>query len=205
MSLSTQFGSGNRSGRRARQAVRRSVMVVLEGLERRRLLAANPIFNDDYSTDTTANYMKSDQAQPPTLVDSWKVANGTLNYSVQSTNGWNSSVFLAKPSVASTAGLYEFTTSGDITGGYDTANNENFQPGLVLSGDPTKGGFVVMEYDNGTLANHLVLLQETGGQLVGDEGGTGTPPVLADFGEVTNNITDTFTSRAPSTAPAPIP
>lgn len=143
-------------------------------------------FTDTYSTNTAANYTESAQNAPPIFQDSWTVSGGTLNYAVQATNGWNSSVFLLNPTVASTTGLTRFTTSGDIIAGH------NFQPGLVLSGDTSDGGFVVQEYDNGPYNNHLVLLRETGAQLVNDEGGTGNPPVLGDFGDISAHEGDTF-------------
>jgi len=144
------------------------------------------VFLDPYSTDTSGNYTESVQTPPPTFQDSWKVSNGTLNYTVSATNTWNSSVFLLKPSVANTAGLSKFTASGDIIG------PKNYQPGLILTGDTTNGGFIVQEYNAGQYANHLVLLQETGAQLLGNEGGTGNPPVLADFGNISAHLGDTF-------------
>ena len=183
------------SGRRANAArripaslaaVRRSARAAAEELEQRRLLSVN--FLDNYSTDTSANYTETTQTQPPTFVDSWKVntATKTLDYSVSATGGYTSSILLLKPTVANTAGLSVFTTSGDVikTGVY--------QPGLVLTGDLNSGGFVVQEDNAGALANHLVLLRETGAQLVADEGGTGNPPVLADLGDITNDEADTI-------------
>ena len=144
------------------------------------------VFLDTYSTDTSGNYTKFTQTPPPAFVDSWTVSNGTLNYKVTTNNSWTSSVFLLNPSVVSTTGLSKFTTSGDIIG------PQNYQPGLILTGDTTSGGFVVQEYNAGQFANHLVLLQESGGQLLGDEGGTGNPPVLADFGDISAHLGDTF-------------
>ena len=147
-----------------------------------------PIVNflDDYHTDTTGNYTEMTQTAPPVFQDSWTVSGGRLNYAVQSTNMWNTSVFLLNPGIASTNGLARFVTSGDFI------VPQNFQPGLILSGDTINGGFVVQEYDNGTFNNHLVLLRETGGQLLGDEGGTGNPPVLADMGDISAHAGDTF-------------
>ena len=182
----------NMSGQSKRpEAVGRAVGSIIELLENRRLLSTL-IFKDDYSTDKSANYTESDQTAPPTLMNTWTIANGTLNYNVTATNGWNSSVFLLKPSVANTGGLFQFQVSGDIIKGGDPVTSINLQPGLIISGDTTSGGFVVMEYDNGAFANHLVLLQETGTQLLGDEGGVGNPPVVFDFGDISTNLEDTF-------------
>lgn len=143
-------------------------------------------FLDNYSTNTINNYVESTQTAAPTFADSWTVANGRLNYTISANNGWNSSVLLLRPGIASTAGLSKFTTSGDLIA------PQNYQAGLILSGDTTNGGFVVQEFDNGQYNNHLVLLRETGGELLGDEGGTGNPPVLADFGDISQHGGDTF-------------
>ena len=94
-------------GENRRRVIQRAVDSSIELLEQRRMLSTT-LYHDDYSKDTSANYTQQDQTAPPTLVDSWTVANGTLNYDVAATNGWNSSVFLLKPSVASTAGLLQF-------------------------------------------------------------------------------------------------
>lgn len=171
--------------------------------------AATFPFSDNYSTDTTANYNQSNDPGPPAsagVVHTWAVSGGTLNYSRTSTvptaDNWATSIFVTKPTVASTAGQTSFTTEGDIIGNKNFvlsasgANSQYFQPGLVISGDATKGGFVVAEYENGKYQYHFVLLRETGTQLVGDEGGTGTPPVLADFGSFKNFLTDNFHVQA---------
>lgn len=150
------------------------------------VVAPKTVFLDTYSTDTSGNYTETTQTPPPSFVDSWKVSNGTLNYTVSTNSTWNSSVFLLNASVASTNGLSKFTTSGDIIG------PQNYQPGLILTGDTNSGGFDVQEYNAGQFANHLVLLQETGAQLLGDEGGTNNPPVLADFGDISGHLGDTF-------------
>jgi len=166
-------------------------------------------FLDNYSTDTTANYTQTNDPGPAAsagLVHTWAVSGGTLNYSRTSTvataDNWATDVFLTKPTIASTAGMSSFTVEGDILGNKNFvlsatgANAQYFQPGLVISGDPTKGGFVVAEYENGKYQYHFVLLRETGGQLIGDEGGTGTPPVEADFGSFKNFLTDNFHVQA---------
>ena len=173
--------------RRRSTILRQSAWVAAEVMERRQLLST-VLFTDNYGTDTSANYTETAQTAPPNFVDSWTVdtTNGTLNYAISANNGWNSSVFLTKPTVASTSGLAVSQTSGDLI------KPVNYQAGLVLSGDPTNGGFVVAEYDNGIYANHLVLLRETGGQLTGDEGGVGNPPVLADYGDISAINMDTF-------------
>ena len=147
------------------------------------LTAPKSVFTDTYSADTTANYTESVESG---IQDSWKVSGGKLNYSISVNSGWHSSMFLLNPSIANTAGLPRFTTSGDIFAPH------TYQPGLVLTGDTSSGGFVVQEYNNGQYANHLVLLRETGSQFVGDEGGTGNPPVLADFGDISQHFGDTF-------------
>lgn len=175
-------------------------------------------FTDNYSSDTTANYNQSNDPGPAPsagLVHTWAVSGGTLNYSRTSTvataDNWATSIFVTKPTVASTAGMSSFTTEGDIIGNKNFvlsasgANSQYFQPGLVISGDATKGGFVVAEYENGKFQYHFVLLRETGGQLVGDEGGTGTPPVLADFGSFKNFLTDNFHVQATEDLTGPHP
>lgn len=151
-------------------------------------------FLDNYSSDTTANYTAKDEST--TLKSVWTVSGGTLNYTRTGTATWGTGVFLTNASVASTAGMSSFETAGDILGNPNfhlTSTVTNYyQPGLVVSGDPTKGGFAVAEYENGKFQYHFVLLRETGGQLVGDEGGTTTPPVLADFGSFKNFLNDNF-------------
>ena len=163
---------------------------------------------DDYSTDKSAMYTQTNESgTPAALVHTWAVntTTKTLNYSRGGTgtaDNWATSVFLTNPALASTASMSSFTTEGDILGNKSFvlsatgANSQYFQPGLVISGDPMKGGFAVAEYENGKYQYHFVLLRETGGQLVGDEGGTGTPPVLADFGSFKNFLTDNFHVQA---------
>ena len=154
---------------------------------------AQVLGSDNYSTDTTANYTAKDETTTEQSV--WTVANGTLNYSRTGTATWATGVFLLNPTIASTAGQAATETSGDFIGNknFNVATTPNYyQPGLVLSGDPTKGGYVIAEYENGKYQYHLVLLRETGGQLVGDEGGTGNPPVIADFGSIKSNLTDDY-------------
>lgn len=171
---------------------------------------AAPTFTDNYSTDTTANYTQTnDPGAPATLTETWAVGGGTLNYTRHNTvagaDAWATSVFLTKPTIASTAGMSSFTVEGDALGNTSfhlnptdsTSNNFHyFQPGLVLSGDTVKGGYVVELFENGGTPHpaqwHWVLLRENGGQLSGDEGGTTTPPLLADFGNYQNFITDNF-------------
>src|SRR5207302_7154136 len=128
-------------------------------------------YADTYTTDTSGNYTLTDNAG---LNSTWTVGGGTLNYARTAGGGWGSSVFLLNPSVASTAGQTLFTVSGDFKGAAAApADGRYYQPGLILSGDTTNGGFVLMEFENGQYQGHLVLLRETGGQLTGDEGGTG--------------------------------
>jgi len=157
---------------------------------------AQVIATDNYSTDTTANYTAKDETT--TELSAWKVSGGTLNYSRTGTATWATGVFLLNPSIGSTAGQAAFTTSGDFIGNKNFvlaatgANSNYYQPGLVISGDPTAGGYAIAEYENGAFQYHLVLLRETGAQLVGDEGGTGNPPVVKDFGSIKSNLTDNF-------------
>jgi hypothetical protein len=159
---------------------------------------ANLFTTDNYSTDTTSFYTNTDG--DPNLHSTWTVSGGTLNYARTGTATWASDVFLLKPNIASTAGLTNFTTSGDFIGSttYPGGTANYYQPGLVVSADPTNGGFVIAEYENGKYQYHLVLLRETGGQLIGDEGGVNmvsdtTPgPVVADFGSIAGKLTDNY-------------
>src|SRR5947209_2185231 len=95
------------------RGLRDATKSVLETLERRQLLST-VVFQDHYDADTTANYKQTDQDTTGAQQDTWSVSNGTLNYARTDTNGWNTSVFLLKPQVASTAGLLQFATSGDL-------------------------------------------------------------------------------------------
>jgi len=152
---------------------------------------------DNYSANSTGDYTQVDET---TTKSSWTVANGTLNYK-QADTSWHTSLFLLNSSVASTAGLTQFGVAGDIIGNPAYTTGNYYQPGLILTGDQNKGGFVVAEYENGKYQYHFVLLQETGGQLAADEGGINgvndpTPgPVVADFGAVNANgfkVNDNF-------------
>ena len=177
---------------------------------------AAPTFTDNYSTDTTANYTQSnDPGAPNTLTQTWAVGGGTLNYTRHNTvagaDAWATSVFLTKPTIASTAGMSSFTVEGDILGNKSFQlsasgpNSQYFQPGLVISGDPTKGGYAVAEFENGVYQYHIVLLRETGGQLVGDEGGPTNPPAVLDFGSFKNFLTDNFHVSATEDRTGPHP
>lgn len=148
------------------------------------------VFIDSYGTDSSANYTATDG--DPNEKSVWTVNNGVLNYSRTGTASWSSGVFLLKPSVASTAGIPVAQVSGDFIGATNYTTGNYYQPGLVISGDPTNGGFTVQEYENGKYQYHMVLLRETGSQLIGDEGGTGNPPVLADLGSIAGHLTDNY-------------
>ena len=140
-------------------------------------------FTDNYLSDSMANYTETPQTSAPAFQDHWAIANGALTYSVVATSGDNTSLFLLNGAVASTSGLSQFTTTGDLI------SPQNVSAGLVVSGDPTDGGFVVEESDDGSLAGHLVLLRETGSQLAGDDS---QAIVLADLGAVGAHAADTF-------------
>jgi len=154
------------------------------------LVRGQVVFSDNYSTDTTGNYTLTDG--DPNEKSAWTVSNGVLNYSRTGTASWSSSVFLLNPSIASTAGIPVANVSGDVIGATNYTTGNYYQPGLVISGDPTNGGFVVAEYENGKYQYHFVLLRETGAQLIGDEGGVTNPPVLADFGSIAGHLTDNY-------------
>ena len=154
------------------------------------LKAADVNYTDTYSTNTSANYTTTDGDAG--LTSAWTVNGGTLNYSRTGTASWASGVYLLNPSVASTAGQTNVKVSGDFIGNPNYTSGNYYQPGLVIAGDPTNGGFTIQEYENGAYQYHLVLLRETGPQLIGDEGGTGNPPVLADFGTIAGHLTDNY-------------
>jgi hypothetical protein len=154
------------------------------------LARGQAVFSDSYGTDSSANYTATDG--DPNEKSVWTVNNGVLNYSRTGTASWSSGVFLTNPSVASTAGIPIANVSGDFIGATNYTTGNYYQPGLVISGDPTKGGFTVQEYENGAFQYHMVLLRQTGAQLIGDEGGTGNPPVLADLGSIAGHLTDNY-------------
>lgn len=136
------------------------------------------IFSDSYpSSASLSNYTASTDAN-----SSWNVNTpGLLSYSTTD-GGFASSDLLTNPSAASTAGYKSFTVSGIINSPGNGAN----QPGIVISGDNTNGGFLIEE-NAGNYSGQFVLLHETGGQLLGDEGNlSATPPFLATFGSITH-------------------
>lgn len=140
-------------------------------------------FIDNYLSDSGPNYTETAQGAAPAFQDHWTVANGALTYSVVAINGGNTSLLLLSPSVVSTAGLSQFTTSGDLI------SPQDISAGLVISGDSINGGFVVQESNTGRLPGHLVLMRETGAQLAGDDT---QAVVLLDFGQIGTHAADTF-------------
>jgi len=137
-------------------------------------------FSDSYITNL-ANYTAADESGSG-ITGSWTVSNGALNYSRTGNEGYYTSDLLLNPNIASTAGLTSFTTSGDLLNVVSSGE----QPGLIISADNTNGGYVITQEDAGAFAGHLLLLRETGAELLGDEGlYSGTSPLVADFGVLT--------------------
>ncbi len=135
-------------------------------------------FTDDYTTNL-ANYTATDETG---ITGSWTVHNGALSYTRTGSQGYYTSDLLLNPNVASTAGLTSFTTSGDLLNVVSSGE----QPGLIISADNTSGGYVITQEDAGAYAGHLILLKETGSQLLGDEGLYSiSSPLVADFGVLT--------------------
>ena len=132
---------------------------------------AGLIFSDDYSSNSLANYDAAEQPTRPTFqhTGQWAVdtGNGVLTYSRTSTGGFEGTFFtadlLVKQQIATTAGLGQFTVSGQFNGGLREA-----QPGLVITGDNISGGYELQFY---TGSVSFDLLRMTGDQMLGDEGG----------------------------------
>ncbi len=133
------------------------------------------VFSDNYpSSASLSNYTAAGDGGGSYSVPS---AN-ELTYSTTS-GGFNSSDLLTN--TAYTSGLTNYTVSGVIN---SPGNGQN-QPGLVITGDNTNGG-LLLEENAGDYYGHFVVLQETGAQLLGDEGNLGaTPPFLLDLGAIT--------------------
>ena len=151
------------------------------------------VFTDNYNTAATYNAANNGQsgvnyteADQNTFASTWTSGSGVLTYNRTTGTSYGTSNLLLNSTVASTSGLSSFTIQGNLIapgGGVS-------QAGLIISGDNTNGGFVI-QTDNGLTNNPFALLRETGGQLLNDEGGSGNPPVLANFGVVPNS-TDTY-------------
>jgi hypothetical protein len=127
----------------------------------------------------------------------WTARDGTLTYSrspsnpATSSDNYNyvSSLLLSTgttPATGNTAGLSAFTVTTTFNA-IPPANTA--QQGLIVSGSigsgPGTGGYV-LEDDNGQ-GSRLVLLAETGNELLGDEAvdGAGTGQVIGDCGSLT--------------------
>jgi hypothetical protein len=171
---------------------------------------ADPLFTDSFSleksyggapapgksagNDTAIDGNGSANSNP---VGTWTARDGTLVYSRAAssppTSGDNynyvSSVLLTSgsgPSTGSTAGLSTFTVSTTFK---DVPGVNTAQQGLIISGSvgsgPGTGGYLLEDY-NGQDSN-LVLLAETGNELLGDEqaDGPGTGEVVGNCGSLT--------------------
>ena len=140
---------------------------------------AGLIFSDDYSSNSLANYDAAEQPSRPEFqhTGQWAVdtGNGVLTYSRTSAGGFEGTFFtadlLVKSQIAATAGLGQFTVSGQFNGGLHEA-----QPGLVITGDNISGGYDLQFYDG---TGSFALLRMTGDQMLGDEGGGQTGQTFA--------------------------
>lgn len=127
----------------------------------------------------------------------WTAGDGRLTYARDTSTppttsdvyNYVSSVFLAGGSVpeqGNTAGLREFTVTTTFN---DIPAVNTAQPGLIVSGNvgrgPGTGGYLLEDY-NGQ-GSELVLLAETGNELLGDEegDGVGSGQVVGDCGSLT--------------------
>lgn len=147
---------------------------------------AGTIFQDNYTTNDATNYTAAFQSggSGTWTVNPGSPGNVTYNSGVGS---YSSSVFLLNPSVANTSSYSTFTTSGEIINPGGIGN----QPGLVVSGDTSSGGYVIQTDDTYGSPPVFALLQQTGSELLSDEGGGGSPvPVMVKFGQFT--ATDSF-------------
>jgi hypothetical protein len=141
-----------------------------------------PVFVDPYTSPNT--YTSAEPSGAYTVTDedanypgTWSTSgNGLLTYSRPGSNNgfsgsyvYRSSVLLTNgstPETGSTAGLTNFTVSGTLYN--NIAEDNNGQSGLVVSGSPGAGGYL-LEIDNAQ-GNAFALLAETGNELTSDEG-----------------------------------
>lgn len=135
-----------------------------------------PLFSDDYSSDTSANYDIG-----PTGV--WGISGGTLNYSRNSgDNSWRTDYYMVKDASYSHATDAIVTISGQATI-TSTTNTERGQFGLVIGADAqyttgVSGWMVYFDYNSGTLrfftpsATTRDVLADDAGQ--GDQIGSGS-------------------------------
>ncbi len=152
---------------------------------------ADPAFADNFVTPSTytalhpvGNYSASDENS----LGTWTSGGGTLNYTRVSQDPpaigdsyyYSSSVLLTNGTTASlgnTAGLSRFTINAKID---DIPAGNTAQPGVVLSGSVSAGGYLITDFTGAN--NDFVLLAETGSQLLGDEGGS--TAIVKDLGAI---------------------
>jgi len=100
------------------------------------------LFEDDYTTDTSANYQRFWTAGTFTH----NTVNGTLDYARDDVSTWSPAVYLVRSNVFNLVGINTFTVKAQITYS-DTVTGA--QAGVVFATGNNEGGFVVFRHSGG--------------------------------------------------------